>query len=346
MNINRGNYEEWMIDYVEGTLSAVDEERVRNFLKSNPDLKAEIDEFEVFTLEPSGNNSFNDKQSLKKNSSGIEGVSRNDYLHIKKAEGLLHGAEKQEYDVLMETTQGAEREQMLYNKTILSAEKSVLYPDKLKLKRVTLLPFFTKDRFNKVAAVSIIFLIASSIWATFNFDIIKPSLTASLKQPNRKEQPVTEQQPVTITKEVTVEPEEVLIATAVKPVVTPAHKKIVPTELTMPDRTQMIALETISAKGVDKAIKPVELNGYEVALNEIMPLYISALQNVKQKPEIKTAQPPTFEKTNPLLAGSVKIINRMTGNNLRFNKRYNNQGDVVAYRFASSNLQIDHKVKK
>ncbi len=335
-----------MIDFVEGTLSAVDEEKVRNFLKSNPDLKAEIDEFEVFTLEPSGNSSFNDKLSLKKNTSVIEGISRNDYLHIKKAEGLLHGAEKQEYDVLMETTPGAEKEQMLFNKTILSAEKSVLYPDKLKLKRVTLLPFFTKDSFNKAAAVSIIFLIATSIWATYNFDIIKPSLTASIKQSTKKEQPVTIQQPTTITQEVAVETEEVLTATAIKPIVTPTHTRIINSESSMPDREQLIALETITGKGLNKAIKPIELNGYEVALNEIMPLYISALQNSKQKPEIKTAQPPTLEKTNPLLAGSVKIINRMTGNSLRFNKQYNDQGDVVAYRFGASNLQIDHKVKK
>jgi hypothetical protein len=108
----------------------------------------------------------------------------------------------------------------------------------------------------------------------------------------------------------------------------------------------LIALKTIPGKGVAKAIKSVELNGYEVALNEIMPLYINALQNNKQQPEIKTAQPSSLEKANPLLAVSVKIINRITGNSLRFNKQYNDKGDVVAYRFTSSNLQIDHKVKK
>ena len=344
MDINRGNYEEWMIDYVEGTLNAFDEEKVRDFLENNPDLKSELDEFELFTVEPSGVNYFSDKVSLKKNMSGIEGISRNEYLYIQKTEGLLHGAERQEYDVLMETTPDAEKEQMLYNKTTLSVEKSVLYPDKQKLKRVTLLPFITKDIFNKAAVVSIIILVVTSIWASFKYDLIKPSLTASIKQPVKKEQLVSNNQQEAIIEEIAVEPEEVLVA-SLKPAKSTAESKIIP-ELALPDNTQRIILETISGKGVDEVINPIELNGYDIALNEIMPLYLSSIQNSNQKPVIKPVQSPSLEKTNSLLAGSMNLINRMTGNSLRFKKKFNEQGNVVAYRFASSNLQIDHKVKK
>ncbi|GEM_PF-6001274 len=346
MDINRGNYEEWMIDYVEGTLNAFEEEEVRNFLESNPNLKSEVDELELFTVKPSGSNSFIDKLSLKKNRAEIEGVSRNEYLHIQKAEGQLHDAEEQEHSVLMETTPGAKKEQALYDKVILSAEKSIVYPNKQSLKRVVLLPLITKETFNKAASIAIIILLATSIWATFKFYIIKPSLTASVKQPIKTEQPVLKsQQNKTTGREVaTVEQKEALVATVKSAVTT--HKTAPTIESSLPDRAENISLKTISGKGIDREIDAIELNGYEIALNEIMPLYISSLQNRKQQPVIKPVQSPSLDKTNPLLAGSVKFINRMTGNNIRFKKQYNDRGDVVAYRFGSSNLQIDHKVKK
>ncbi len=345
MNINRENYEEWMIDYIEGTLSAFEEEEVRNFLETNTDLKSEIDEFELFTLEPSVSNSFNDKLSLKKNREEMKGISRNEYLYIQKTEGMLYGAEKQEYKVMMQKTPEAIKEQALFSKTVLSADNSIIYPNKQSLKRVTLIPFITKGTLNKAASISIIILLAASIWATYKFDIIKPSLTASRKQPVRTEEPASNIKQETNIKKVTAEHKKVLVATSTKPVVTKHKNKLTP-KSSLPLRNQKIIFETISSKGIDKEITATELNGYEIALNEIMPLYISSIQNSKQKPEIKPVQSPSLEKTNPLLAGSVKFINRMTGNNLRFKKQYNDQGDVVAYHFASSNLQVAHKVKK
>ncbi len=344
MDINRANYEEWMMDYIEGTLNAFEVEEVRNFLESNPDLRSELDEFELFTVEPSDANFFNDKLSLKKNRTGIEGISRNEYLFIQKAEGLLYGSEKQEYDVLMSTTPEAEKEQQRYNNTILSAEKSIVYPNKQNLKRVTLLPFITKDIFNKAASISIIILVATSIWATFKFDLITPSLTVAIKQPAKTELPVSTHQQEIVTKDPVIETEEVFVAD-LKPAEANDDILLKP-ELLIVNPRDIPVLSSITGKGLSGAIKTVELSGYEIALNEIMPLYISSLQNNEQQFAIKPVQTPSFKKTNPLLAGGVNIINRITGNSLQFNKKQNEQGDVVAYRFATPNLQIDHKVKK
>jgi anti-sigma factor RsiW len=44
MKINRHNYEEYLIDFMDGNLSANEVEAVMSFLESNPDIKAEYEE--------------------------------------------------------------------------------------------------------------------------------------------------------------------------------------------------------------------------------------------------------------------------------------------------------------
>ncbi|NJO92441.1 MAG: hypothetical protein HC831_28335 [Chloroflexia bacterium] len=44
MKINRHNYEEYLIDFMDGNLSAHEVEAVMSFLDSNPDIKAELEE--------------------------------------------------------------------------------------------------------------------------------------------------------------------------------------------------------------------------------------------------------------------------------------------------------------
>lgn len=50
MNINRDNYEEFFLDFAEGRLTAEQEEILNNFLKANPDLEAELNEFDLLQL--------------------------------------------------------------------------------------------------------------------------------------------------------------------------------------------------------------------------------------------------------------------------------------------------------
>ena len=45
MKININNYEEWMIDYIEGNLSDAQVKEMQEFLTFHPELKAELDLF-------------------------------------------------------------------------------------------------------------------------------------------------------------------------------------------------------------------------------------------------------------------------------------------------------------
>jgi len=52
MDINRENYELWMLGFMEGTLSEYEEDKVRKFLLINPDLFDKEDDIRPVYLEP------------------------------------------------------------------------------------------------------------------------------------------------------------------------------------------------------------------------------------------------------------------------------------------------------
>ena len=52
MDINRDNYEFFLIDYIDGNLTAKQLEAVENFLWLNPDLKNELEGLSKHILKP------------------------------------------------------------------------------------------------------------------------------------------------------------------------------------------------------------------------------------------------------------------------------------------------------
>lgn len=66
MKININNYEEWMIDYIEGNLSDAQVKEMQEFLTFHPELKAELDLFNETKLQPDTSVVFEHKESLKK----------------------------------------------------------------------------------------------------------------------------------------------------------------------------------------------------------------------------------------------------------------------------------------
>jgi len=347
--INRENYEEWMLDFIEGSLSAVDEAEVRNFLDRNPDLKTELEEFESATLVPE-DVVLNDKVTLKKDSSEQTGLNRNEYLFIKKTENGLTVEEQQEYDVLLMTNPDAQKEQHLFDKTVLKADTNVYFSQKNRIKRVTLIPFLSKENFNRVAAVAILILIFSVSWFVF-----RPGTYQAEKNIAEVQEPATASDKTSIVPEQGSPVEKVMVADVAKVGESGSastkgeqnkRAKQSRKPVSVSAKKDIPALAAVTGKGLNDILKPVKLNGYEVALDHIMPLYISSLQNREERPEYVPAMMNDKNSSdNDLLAGGVKVINKLTGNFFNIHKRYDDKGEVVAYSFATSNLRIDHKVK-
>jgi hypothetical protein len=71
MNINRHNYEAWLLDYIEGNLSAEQVDELLVFLDANPDLKSTLDDYRNISFETGEDIPFDAKEALKKTSDTI-----------------------------------------------------------------------------------------------------------------------------------------------------------------------------------------------------------------------------------------------------------------------------------
>jgi hypothetical protein len=98
MQIERSNYEIWLIDWIDGNLSDTDIAMLTNFLTANPDLKAEFDEVnslkDAMHFRP--NKSFPNKEKLIKTSADLTG-SQFEYLCAAYLENDLSDDQKTEF---------------------------------------------------------------------------------------------------------------------------------------------------------------------------------------------------------------------------------------------------------
>ncbi|MBL7731337.1 MAG: hypothetical protein JNM88_09175 [Chitinophagaceae bacterium] len=164
MNINRHNYEEYFILYMDNELSSADRRLVEDFIAANPDLKDELDTLLQYKLEPDTSITFANKESLLVNDSHTHGISLSNYdewllLYTDNeldADGKVlveqfcakHPAIQKELDLLLQAKLPAE--------TIVFADKASLYRKEEKVR-----PLFT--RWMKYAAAVLLLLISAAI---------------------------------------------------------------------------------------------------------------------------------------------------------------------------------------
>jgi hypothetical protein len=165
-NINRNNYEAFLLDYVHQNLSPDVVAELMLFLEQNPELKVELEEFEnvVFTANPS--TTFHDKQTLKQ--VAIEN------LMIAEIEKL--NTPQQSKELFTEITQNSTYNQLFsnYKKTIL-IPAPIVFEDKkaLKQKDTKVVPLYWW--ISSAAAILLMFLLLKN----FNNDKIEPLLVHS-----------------------------------------------------------------------------------------------------------------------------------------------------------------------
>jgi hypothetical protein len=119
MDIDRSNYEIWIIDWLDGLLTNQQAERLRSFLDQNPDLKEEVNELTSASLKPAGE-LFRNKDALKRAPSDIL-PSQFDYLCAAYFENDLSSAQAEELLEIVGTDPGRKRVFDLMAKTRLAA---------------------------------------------------------------------------------------------------------------------------------------------------------------------------------------------------------------------------------
>lgn len=136
MEINRHNYEAFLLDLMEGRLSAEDRQRLDDFLLLNPDCANELVDAESWVLE-SGKVEFRNRDRLKKTLPGpsTELEDHNfDLFSIARMEGDLTGKQEGAYQDLIEADPNRYKEWTEWQQTRLAAPR-IIYKGKAALKR-------------------------------------------------------------------------------------------------------------------------------------------------------------------------------------------------------------------
>ncbi len=133
IDINRNNYEEYFIDYLDGKFSRSDNDMFLLFLAQNPDLKEELEMFQKEEL-VSGEIVFDRKESLKKKRI-LDTGNNFDELCIARLEGDLSEKESSEFDNYVAENSDREKVYSIYKKTKLNTDKSVVFKEKDNLKK-------------------------------------------------------------------------------------------------------------------------------------------------------------------------------------------------------------------
>ena len=103
--INRNNYEAYFLDFAEGNLSEEERKQVLDFVQANPDLREELEEFELIQLQTEDENPEN-WADLKKNYSDSQEIR--DELYFNALEGELSAEQKVALNKLLENQEYAE----------------------------------------------------------------------------------------------------------------------------------------------------------------------------------------------------------------------------------------------
>jgi hypothetical protein len=181
MRINRENYEEFLVDYAEGVLSAKVMQEVEGFLLLNPDIREEFDTFSEALLERA-DISFLDKGNLKK-IPFEETTSSSDYfqqLCVAHVEGVIPEADESFLFKLVSSDADKKHELELFEKTKLIIDH-FNYNEKLLIKKPEIIHNVTHNNFEEYCIASIEgWLDQTGLVALNNFIAANPKQKATL----------------------------------------------------------------------------------------------------------------------------------------------------------------------
>ncbi|MCC7232917.1 MAG: hypothetical protein IT242_08250 [Bacteroidia bacterium] len=130
--ITRSNYEEFFLDYHEGTLSAELTVELFDFLDDNKDLKEEFESFRLLTIDPEPEIRFAGKSLLKK-----EFIHSGNYKtrFVAFHEGDLTESEMREVMEFIKKHPSLEKEFRLFAVVRIPVESDVKFPDRNSLRK-------------------------------------------------------------------------------------------------------------------------------------------------------------------------------------------------------------------
>jgi len=161
MQINRNNYEAYLLDYMEGTLDGKGRGELALFFRQNPDLRVDLDGYESAHLMPDNNLVYEEKQLLKRlEVKAFGSIHQENYEEwiTTFLEGDLSPDGQDEYDGFVKLNPAVQQEIAVFKSTFLVPDQSIIYRSKEGLKKKV--PFYYRTVIlwpSAIAAIMIIF---------------------------------------------------------------------------------------------------------------------------------------------------------------------------------------------
>jgi hypothetical protein len=161
MNINRHNYEEYFLLYVDNELTATGKKAVEEFVQQNPDLEEELVMLQQTILHPTTHIVFDKKESLLKNvPAGLVNASNYQEYFVLYGDDELTNNEKDLVEQFVQRHSQYQQEFELIQQAKLLPDNSIVFPDKNYLYRTEedekVIPFPWRKL--AVAAVILLFM--------------------------------------------------------------------------------------------------------------------------------------------------------------------------------------------
>lgn len=150
MDINRNNYEVYMIDYLDGNLSPEKVDELMVFLDKNPDIKEEAEGLDMTLPEAEEQSiTFDDKAALKQPNPDKEAINEENYetWFIAFVEGTLTSDEQSRLNEYIHHNPEKQKELKLFKATKLQPE-AITFDGKNQLKSIAIIPVAGIDESN------------------------------------------------------------------------------------------------------------------------------------------------------------------------------------------------------
>lgn len=368
MKITRQNYEPFFIDFLEGRLSAEEKKELKGFLELNPDLKAELEDFDEIIV-PEDSKPFFKKEGLKKGGNANEINEDNfEQFCIAAAENDLEDRKKEKLIEYIGEDKLKKGVFDLYSKIRLEPENSVIFENK-ELLYVSRTINIKKRKIFALVSVAASVIILLSLF--FLYESPEPSgISETVQQPDsRLPEPFVRSytaQEVYKSEAVSDIPgDEVADQTA--KIGSETFSEDAFPEITRLDDSQyslyfpeinnrydMIKIESLPPGAFASALKreiqfqPANLQIYDgsVKPDEIrnQPLSIQSLAQQLTANLIDPAKIPVIGEEGvsmwQIADAGIKGFTRITGREVHFEKETNEEGKTVAFVFESGNFGI------
>ncbi|MHC1706285.1 MAG: hypothetical protein AB9842_02055 [Bacteroidales bacterium] len=383
MEINRNNYEAFLLDYFENNLSTEQVAELMVFLQANPDLNIDLEGFEFISLTPDNTLVFEDKASLKqpeiKPYSFITSENYEEQF-IASVEGELSEEEEKDLEIFLGLNPDLQRDYELFGLTKLSPDTHIIYPAKSELKKGAFGVAYVSKRNWIYSTVAMAASIALLIGVFFDFSPVTPtkqftqqqsqgsvskhpSLDKSVSQPLNKEiipdKPLPETKPesnpgaIAALSAGNIKNTDVSV---VKPDITGVDPlpglEIAHIRVASDDPSQLAGISRSYFTELYGYIQLREQREYQEYLDARLarPWYAKALTEVKTLvagPDIY--DPKGVRRDNDiwmLAEAGIKGINYLTKSDLKLKRQLDEDGRTSAYAVASNRFEYADKVGK